>query len=38
MIRYGNQIPPYGDETQNYVRKVIGFYNAMIGGDQLALR
>ncbi|HOP15390.1 MAG: lytic transglycosylase domain-containing protein [Gammaproteobacteria bacterium] len=37
VIRYGNQIPPY-DETQNYVRKVIGFYNAMIGGDQLALR
>ncbi len=37
VIRYGNRIPPY-DETQNYVRKVIGFYNAMIGGDQLALR
>lgn len=37
VMRYGNQIPPY-DETQNYVRKVIGFYNAMEGDDRIALR
>jgi soluble lytic murein transglycosylase-like protein len=37
VIRYGRRIPPY-PETQNYVRKVIGFYNAMKGSGQLALR
>ena len=37
VIRYGNKIPPY-QETQNYVRKVIGFYHAMNSDDRLALR
>lgn len=37
VIRYGRQIPPYA-ETQDYVRKVLRFYNAMNGGDQVALR
>jgi soluble lytic murein transglycosylase-like protein len=37
VIRYGNRIPPYA-ETQDYVRKVIGFYNAMKSADQLAAR
>ena len=37
VIRYGRKIPPY-PETQNYVRKVIGFYNAMKGNGQLASR
>ncbi len=37
VIRYGRQIPPYA-ETQDYVRKVLRFYNAMDGGDQVALR
>jgi hypothetical protein len=37
VIRYGRQIPPY-PETQNYVRKVIGFYQAMKGNGQLASR
>ena len=37
VIRYGRRIPPYA-ETQNYVRKVIGFYNAMKGSGQLASR
>ena len=37
VIRYGKKIPPY-PETQNYVRKVIRFYQSSIGGDQLALR
>jgi hypothetical protein len=37
VIRYGRQIPPY-PETQNYVRKVIGFYHAMKGSGQLASR
>ena len=37
VIRYGRQIPPY-PETQNYVRKVIGFYNSMKGSGQLASR
>ena len=37
VIRYGNKIPPY-NETQDYVRKVIRFYNAMKSGDQLASR
>jgi len=36
VIRYGNKIPPY-NETQGYVRKVIRFYNDMIGRDQIAL-
>jgi len=37
VIRYGNKIPPY-PETQDYVRKVIRFYQAATGGDQIALR
>ena len=37
VIRYGRKIPPY-PETQNYVRKVIGFYTAMKGSGQLAAR
>lgn len=37
VIRYGNKIPPY-PETQNYVRKVIRFYQSASGGDQIALR
>jgi len=37
VIRYGRRIPPY-PETQDYVRKVIGFYNAMKSADQLAAR
>ena len=37
VIRYGRRIPPYA-ETQDYVRKVIGFYNAMKSADQLAAR
>ncbi len=37
VIRYGHKIPPY-NETQGYVRKVIRFYNDMIGRDQLASR
>jgi soluble lytic murein transglycosylase-like protein len=37
VIRYGRQIPPYA-ETQDYVRKVLRFYNAMNGSDQVALR
>ena len=37
VIRYGRQIPPY-PETQDYVRKVIGFYHAMKGSGQLAFR
>ena len=37
VIRYGRQIPPY-PETQNYVRKVIGFYSAMKSSEQLAAR
>ena len=28
VIRHGNKIPPY-PETQNYVQKVIGFYQAL---------
>ena len=37
VIKYGNQIPPY-NETQNYVRKVIRFYQAMDGDAKIALR
>ena len=37
VIKYGNKIPPY-DETQDYVRKVIRFYQAMSPEDKLALR
>lgn len=37
VIRYGNSIPPY-PETQNYVRKVIRFYQTATGSDQIALR
>jgi soluble lytic murein transglycosylase-like protein len=37
VIRYGNSIPPYR-ETQDYVRKVIRFYQAATGGDRIALR
>jgi len=37
VIRYGHQIPPFA-ETQDYVRKVIAFYNELGGGEQLALR
>ncbi len=37
VIRYGRQIPPY-QETQDYVRKVIGFYNATKSSEQLAAR
>jgi soluble lytic murein transglycosylase-like protein len=36
VMRYGNAIPPY-PETQNYVRKVIRFYNDQLPGDQVAL-
>ena len=36
VMRYGNAIPPY-PETQNYVRKVIRFYNDQMPGDQVAL-
>lgn len=37
VIRYGRKIPPYA-ETQDYVRKVLRFYHAMNGSDQVALR
>lgn len=37
VIRYGNKIPPY-PETRDYVRKVIRFYQASRGSDQVALR
>lgn len=37
VIKYGNRIPPY-NETQNYVRKVIRFYQTMSAEDQVALR
>lgn len=37
VIKYGNQIPPY-DETQNYVRKVIRFYQAMRNDNTVAQR
>lgn len=37
VIKYGRQIPPY-DETQNYVRKVIRFYQSMDGDAKVALR
>ena len=36
VMRYGNAIPPY-PETQNYVRKVIRFYQDQLPGDQVAL-
>ena len=36
VIRYGNQIPPY-DETRDYVRKVVVFFNQM-NSERLALR
>ena len=37
VIKYGNQIPPY-NETQNYVRKVIRFYQKMDSDAKVALR
>ncbi len=37
VIKYGRQIPPY-NETQNYVRKVIRFYQAMDDDAKVALR
>ncbi len=37
VIRYGNKIPPYR-ETQNYVHKVIRFFQAGMADDQVALR
>ena len=37
VIRFGNQIPPY-QETQGYVRKVIGFYNDLTADERVALR
>lgn len=37
VIKYGNQIPPY-NETRNYVRKVIRFYQSMKAGDKVAQR
>lgn len=37
VIRHGNKIPPYR-ETQNYVRKVIRFFQAGMAGDQVAFR
>jgi soluble lytic murein transglycosylase-like protein len=37
VIRYGNEIPPY-PETQDYVRKVIRFYQSSGAGDQIASR
>ena len=36
VIRYGNQVPPY-DETRDYVRKVVDFFNQM-NSERLALR
>jgi soluble lytic murein transglycosylase-like protein len=37
VIRYGREIPPFA-ETQDYVRKVIRFYEANAGDQQIALR
>ncbi|MCB1773191.1 MAG: lytic transglycosylase domain-containing protein [Gammaproteobacteria bacterium] len=36
VIRYGNQVPPY-DETREYVRKVVAFFNQM-SSERVALR
>ncbi len=36
VMRYGHKIPPYR-ETQNYVRKVIAFYESSLG-DQVSMR
>lgn len=36
VIRYGNTIPPY-NETRDYVRKVIRFYQTMSADDAVAL-
>jgi soluble lytic murein transglycosylase-like protein len=36
VIRHGNQIPPY-DETRDYVRKVVAFFNQM-NSERLASR
>lgn len=37
VIKYGKKIPPYR-ETQDYVRKVIRFFNELDLGRQIALR
>ena len=37
VIKYGHKIPPY-KETQNYVRKVIRFFNELDLSRQIALR
>ena len=37
VIRYGRKVPPF-PETQNYVKKVIGFYTQNQAGDKLAQR
>jgi soluble lytic murein transglycosylase-like protein len=36
VLRHGRRIPPYR-ETEEYVRRVLGFFEQM-GGDRLALR
>lgn len=37
VAKYGNKVPPF-PETQDYVRKVIVFYNAMTANEKIAQR
>lgn len=37
VARYGNEIPPF-PETQQYVRKVLKFYQSNLAGNKLAQR